>query len=567
MPGHQAVESVRTRRYQSVLCCFFLAFILSSAGAADLRVGFDPVAFDSFQHEISTGQRCSLTRLDFILSAIALKKTDGTWIQQEDWTAYLSLRESRDGFTIKGVPAGAYTALRFLVGVRPELNAADASKHPANHPLNPTVNTLWWGWQGGFVFLAIEGAWRRADGSASGYSFHIATDQNLMTVELPVELDLTRDTSMKVRLDPLRILEGVTLSDERNSTHSRDDDGLAQKLAANIEKSFSITEVKSHTRAEDGKEKPGVILPPGEKLRPFTFSAQFPHPTLPGDNPMTEEGIALGKALFHDRRLSINDTQSCADCHLAQHAFTDPRALSPGAEGRVGTRNAMPHFNLAWKRRFFWDGRAASLREQVLMPIQDPVEMHETLPRVAEKTGVSTNRMARVLEQFLLTLVSDDSRLDRVMRGQASFTPAEQRGFALFHTEFDPVRGQRGADCFHCHGGPLFQNVAFANNGLDSHFKDEGLSAVTKKDGDRGKLAVPSLRNVALTAPYMHDGRFATLEDVVDHYDHGLKRSDTLDPNLAKHPAEGLGLGAEDKAALVAFLKTLTDERFARKRE
>jgi cytochrome c peroxidase len=188
---------------------------------------------------------------------------------------------------------------------------------------------------------------------------------------------------------------------------------------------------------------------------------------------MTEEGITLGKALFHDRRLSIYDTQSCADCHLAQHAFTDPRALSPGAEGRVGTRNAMLLLNLAWKRRFFWDGRAATLREQVLMPVQDPVEMHETLPRVAEKTGVPTDRMTRVLEQFLLTLVSDDSRLDRVMRGQASFTPAEQRGFELFHTEFDPLRGQRGADYFHCHGGPLFQNVTFANNGLDSHFKDE----------------------------------------------------------------------------------------------
>jgi len=129
-------------------------------------------------------------------------------------------------------------------------------------------------------------------------------------------------------------------------------------------------------------------------------------------------------------------------------------------------------------------------------------------------------------------------------------------------TEYDPRRGQYGADCFHCHGGPLFQSQTFANNGLDSNFTDIGRAKVTGRDSDRGKFSTPSLRNIALTAPYMHDGRFQTLEEVVEHYSTGQKQSATLDPNLAKHPEGGVRLNAGDKKALVAFLKTLTDGKF-----
>jgi len=131
-----------------------------------------------------------------------------------------------------------------------------------------------------------------------------------------------------------------------------------------------------------------------------------------------------------------------------------------------------------------------------------------------------------------------------------------------FNTEYDPYHGQYGADCFHCHGGPLFQSQSFANNGLDAAFTDMGRYAVTKRAGDAGKFAVPSLRNVAMTGPYMHDGRFRTLDEAVEHYCTGMKRSATLDPNLAKHPDGGVPLSPEDRHALVAFLETLTDERF-----
>lgn len=360
--------------------------------------------------------------------------------------------------------------------------------------------------------------------------------------------------------------------------------------------------------------RPGPVET-GSETTPYvlTIPPSFPQPDLPADNPLTEEGVALGRLLFIDPRLSANNSQSCTSCHHPMGSFTERQPVSIGTEGQVGTRNAMPLFNLAWRSSFFWDGRAASLREQVVRPIQSPIEMHESLARVVAKLRfawvnprhqaraaslemgqplrrfdsepqsientalrysaffarafgtpeITADRIARALEQFLLTQVSYDSKYDRVQEGRATFTQEEQRGFELFRTEYDPQRMQFGADCFHCHGGPLFQSQTFANNGLDAHPRDLGRFLVTGKPGDKGKFAVPSLRNVASTAPYMHDGRFQTLEEVIEHYCTGMKRSPTLDPNLAKHPDGGLPLSEADKRSLVAFLKTLTEERFA----
>ena len=173
---------------------------------------------------------------------------------------------------------------------------------------------------------------------------------------------------------------------------------------------------------------------------------------------------------------------------------------------------------------------------------------------------ITAEKLGLALEQFLLTLTAYDARFDRALRGQATLTEDEKRGFELFLTEYDPRTGQRGADCFHCHGGPLFSDHQFHNNGLAPNDADPGRWRVTGLESDRGRFATPSLRNVARTAPYMHDGRFATLEEVVAHYSTGIQRSATLDPNLAKHPDGSLPLSATDQAALVAFLKTLTNE-------
>ncbi len=293
---------------------------------------------------------------------------------------------------------------------------------------------------------------------------------------------------------------------------------------------------------------------------------------------MTEEGVSLGRRLFHEKLLSRDNTLSCASCHKEAQAFSDsPRRFSIGADQQEGARNAMPLFNLAWKREFFWDGRASSLRQQVLMPIQDTKEMHEPLEKMVGKLAaapgyaeqfekafgsreISADRVARALEQFVLTPESANSKFDHALKGRVELSEEEKRGFELFMTEYDPRRGLTGADCFHCHGGPLFSDFRFTNNGLDADPSDTGRERVTGKPLDKGKFAVPSLRNVALTGPYMHDGRFQTLEEVIEHYCTGTKRSATLDPNLAKHPGGGVPLSLDDKKALVAFLKTLTDE-------
>ena len=236
----------------------------------------------------------------------------------------------------------------------------------------------------------------------------------------------------------------------------------------------------------------------------------------------------------------------------------------------------MPLLNLAWKHSFFWDGRATSLRQQVLMPVQEHDEMDESLENVAKKLTadprypplftkafgsgeIDAARIALALEQFVLTLTTYRSKFDLALAGFTQLTPEEQRGFELFMTEYEPRMGQRGADCFHCHGAPLFTDHQFHNNGLDAFPKDPGRQKVTGKESDNGKFATPTLRNVALTAPYMHDGRFKTLEEVINHYSEGVQQSPTLDPNLAKHPLAGIQLSAKDKKALVAFLQTLTD--------
>jgi cytochrome c peroxidase len=286
----------------------------------------------------------------------------------------------------------------------------------------------------------------------------------------------------------------------------------------------------------------------------------YPQPSLPLDNPLTVEGIALGRRLFSEKRLSINATQSCASCHQPEHAFAEARRVSIGAEGQPGLRNAPALSNLAWQHRYGWDGRRASLREQILAPFSDAREFHQSvaaaISRIAEdyggdfarafgSPGVTEDRLARALEQFLLAQIAGGaSKFDRSLRGETALSPEEARGFELFHMEYDPARGRLGADCFHCHGGPLFSDFAL---------HDTGLKAAT------GKFKTPSLRNLGRTGPYMHDGRFATLAEVIAHYDHGVQRSESLDPNLAKHPASGMGLSEADRRALLAFLGTLDE--------
>ncbi len=565
-----------------------------------------PLVFDALTNTTAAGQRIAIKRLDFLLSDVALRRTDGAWFALSNRFAYLSGREGRTTFSPGALPSGQYDRLRFQVGLPPTENHADPAGLPADHALNSNLNGLHWSWQGGYVFLAIEGDWMTEEGRVSGYSYHLASDRLITTVELPLSLMLTSAVDLRLALHVDQIFSvrhRLRIDEDSTSTHSRADDILADQLRDNVEQAFSVVSLRATAPLSSvvPQLNPVVMASNATPYR-FTFSRHFPQPALPRDNPLTEEGVELGRRLFHEPRLSINNQQSCASCHQAEAAFTDGRRYSIGAEGQVGTRNAMPLVNLAWRNSFFWDGRVTTLREQVLQPIENPIEMHESLTNVASKlrssrrkeaptktnidqsllTSAATNemdypalfsaafgtpditadRIARALEQFLLVQVSHHSKFDRSLAGEVELSAEEKRGFELFHTEYDPRRGQLGADCFHCHGGPLFQSQSFANNGLDAEFTDPGRFLATGKSGDRGKFAVPSLRNVAVTTPYMHDGRFATLEEVVAHYTTGVKHSATLDPNLAKHPDGGVPLSAEDQRALVAFLRTLTEERF-----
>jgi cytochrome c peroxidase len=288
----------------------------------------------------------------------------------------------------------------------------------------------------------------------------------------------------------------------------------------------------------------------------------------------------LGRMLFYEKKLSKDNSMSCASCHRQEHAFSDTNRFSIGVDGLPGGRQAMAVFNMAWNtNEFFWDGRAHLLRDQSLMPIQDPLEMHETLPNVVVKLSEDQNykdqfkrafgseeitslKMSLAMEQFMNSIVSVDSKFDKELRGDATFTAAEQRGRKLFFTEYNQFfPDSSGADCAHCHSPKNFENDRYMNNGLDAglDITDLGRENATGNPMDKGKMKVTSLRNIELTPPYMHDGRFNTLEEVVEHYNSGIKPSPSLDPALANTMSTGLFLDAQDKADLVAFLKTLTD--------
>lgn len=324
---------------------------------------------------------------------------------------------------------------------------------------------------------------------------------------------------------------------------------------------------------------------PGEQYtptpKPLTvppiFERLLPPPTVPADNPQTEEGIALGRKLFFDPILSGDGTQACASCHKPSNAFTDDLQFSVGIDGIEGTRNSMPIFNMAWNSdaKFFWDGRATSIEKQALEPVTNPIEMHNTwenavaslqahatYPELFNKafgtSNITKELTAKAIAQFERTLISANSPFDKYLLGEGTLTPQELNGFQIF---MDETRG----DCFHCHGNensPLWTDNSFHNNGLDAIVTDKGLGNVTGDPSQDGWFKSPSLRNLAYTAPYMHDGRFATLDEVINHYSEGLVYSPTIDPLMKTVSQGGVHLTESDKADLKAFLLSLSDPSF-----
>jgi cytochrome c peroxidase len=315
----------------------------------------------------------------------------------------------------------------------------------------------------------------------------------------------------------------------------------------------------------------------------------LPVPNLPVDNALTVEKVKLGRMLFYEKALSKDGSMACASCHLQEDGFSDSNQFSEGVDGLFGARQAMAVVNLAWNENgFFWDGRAELLRHQSVLPIQDPLEMNESLENVIAKLNekelylfqktyrsqfirafedgaINELNISLALEAFMMSIVSDDSKYDRYLAGTATLTESEERGRVLFFSEYNEFFPETsGADCAHCHSGTNFENDLYMNNGLDAEvdFTDLGRYDVTENDADKAKFKVTSLRNIAVSGPYMHDGRFNTLEEVVNHYNGELNASATLDPALASTMGTGLMLDAGEIADLIAFLHTLTDERY-----
>lgn len=306
----------------------------------------------------------------------------------------------------------------------------------------------------------------------------------------------------------------------------------------------------------------------------------FPPMPIPEGNPTTKEGIRLGRLLFYDPILSGDSTQSCASCHVQANAFADPRRFSLGIDGLEGAFNAPSLTNAGWNAFLFWNGRAPSLEDQALEPVPNPIEMklpwdeaearlnaHSHYPRLFE-AAFGTRQITRglvvmAISQFERTLTAGNSRFDRWVRDPEAnpLTEQERRGY-------DKYREETIGDCFHCHGTSGMFNLSrtFENNGLDE-VPDPGLADITGLLTDYGKFRAPTLRNVEFTAPYMHDGRFDTLEEVLDHYSSGLKDSETLATvlkahlrRLQDHPElDGQFMTEQDKQDIIAFLKSLSD--------
>ncbi len=301
-----------------------------------------------------------------------------------------------------------------------------------------------------------------------------------------------------------------------------------------------------------------------------TYVGDMPQPA---DNALTVDGVALGRKLFYEKMLSNDNTMSCASCHKQVNGFDDPRQFSQGTNGAFGNRNAMAIVNMGWNTHFFWDGRRNSMEGQAHDPVTNPIEMASKWPDVVNKLQsdgkypdlffkafgtqtVDSNLVVKAIAQFERTFVSFNSKFDKYYFGgdSTALTVEEKRGLTVFTTK---------GMCKNCHlMNTLFTDDKVVNNGLDVNPADQGMMKFTGMATDRGKFKVPSLRNIAESAPYMHDGRFANLEQVVEHYSSGVQQSS---PNLDEHMQDfgsGVNLSSQEKADLVAFLKALSDPVF-----
>jgi cytochrome c peroxidase len=301
----------------------------------------------------------------------------------------------------------------------------------------------------------------------------------------------------------------------------------------------------------------------------FINPDHFPEPTYSfAITPLSQETFELGRKLFHDGILSRDNTISCASCHISQNAFTQHgHDVSHGIDDQLGIRNSSALINLAWSKSFFWDGGVQQLDLTPMVPIHNPIEMDENMENVVKKLQahaqypalfdqafgsekITSTQVFKALSHFIVMLISDNSKYDKVKRNEAAFTAEEGNGYQIFQSK-----------CNSCHQEPLFTDHSFHDNGLGINpANDLGRYEVTSNEEDKLKFKVPTLRNLQYTAPYMHDGRIITLQGVLNHYAKEVVKTDNLDPLIKEN--KGIPLDTKEMQELLAFLNTLNDESF-----
>ncbi|MEO0448670.1 MAG: MbnP family protein, partial [Verrucomicrobiota bacterium] len=339
---------------------------------------------DEVRYANTRQEKFSVTRADYLVSDVSLVSTGGLLHSLPGSIGFIPT--TGGVMTLPNVPPDRYRALTFFIGPDVDANHSDPAQYDPTHPLHPTLNNLHWDWDGGYIFLALEGHWRTMEQTIpSGYAYHFARDENRIQVTLPLYLHLTTETKIEIALDPSRILQSLSFGEDGATTHSAPGDQVSEVIKKNFPHAFRIASIGPWSDPPPTQRPLPIDFPQDASPLDLAIPAQIPRPLLPTDNPLTKERFALGKRLFHDPLLSRTNTISCSSCHLEAVGFTDLRRFSPGVDGKHPNRHSMPLFNLAWKSKFFWDGRAPSLREQVLQPIEDPLEMDETLPNVIRK--------------------------------------------------------------------------------------------------------------------------------------------------------------------------------------
>ena len=493
----------------------------------------------------AAGNAYGVMRLQYFVSDLTLRRADGTSVRVDD-THYVDIAEpsTLHHRPAQPVPAGQYAAVELVVGIPKERNLSGAFP-------SPPESLMEWPDQmgGGYHYMKLEGRFVDRDGQLASFKLHTGMSMG-MDHAVPIRLD---GQALVVGGDELEIEIVMDVAEWFEHPHVYDLDAYVPGMMGN-----PTAQALAEENGRDVFTIGYVGAPRAFVPTPYAIPLPSNVPlamAVPADNPTTVEGVALGRRLYYDPRLDGVADRACAGCHVQSASFTSRRV--PGVPA---------HVNLGFSDVFLWDGRVEGTLEDVMRfeveeffradlaaLAADPV-YPEMFAHAFGPGPITTGRAARALAQFQRTLVSFDSRYDRAQRGEGSLSEAETRGAAIFF-------GETG-DCFHCHGTVLFTDQRFHDMGLDAEPVRRGRADVTGDPTDVGAFKTPTLRNVALTAPYMHDDRYETLEEVVDFYSEGLQDSPTVDPLMRNVAGGGFGLTAEQKADLVAFLHTLTDRAF-----